>query len=79
MLPPQGSEDDATSKTSSKHIVESDGESGVNSDDDDVVVPRELQNTKFEGRFNTNNSDHGRLFVAQGKSRYIDSGKADQV
>ena len=79
-LPPlEGSADDTISKASSKHIAESSDESRVNSDDDDVVVPRELQDTKFEGRSNTKDSDHGRLFVAQGRSRYIDSGKVDQV
>ena len=54
-------------------------ESRVDGDEDDVVVPRELRDTKFESRYSAKNSDYGRLFVAQGKSRYIDSGKADQV
>lgn len=47
LLPPEGSADDTVSQTSFKHIVESSDESRVNSDDDDVVVPRELQNTNF--------------------------------
>ena len=79
LLPPEGSADDVTGKRSFKFVVESGDESSVNSDDDDVVVPRELQNAKFEGRLDTKNSDHGKLSVVQGKSRYMDNGKVDQV
>ena len=38
-----------------------------------------MRDAKFESKINTKSSDLGRLFVAQGKSRYIDKGKADQV
>jgi hypothetical protein len=51
------------------------------SDDDseDVVIPCEIRDSAFEARHDPRQADHGRLFVAQGRSRYINSEKANQV
>lgn len=52
---------------------QSDGE------DVDVVIPREMRDSMFEARMTGRQSDQGRLFVAQGKSRYINPDKARLV
>ncbi|KAF2475444.1 uncharacterized protein BDR25DRAFT_301108 [Lindgomyces ingoldianus] len=61
-----------------KHTLDSRDESRSD-DEDDLVIPREMRDSKFEARFDSGPEDHGRLFVAQGKSRYINSDKANQV
>ena len=49
-----------------------------NHDDvEDVVLPREVRDSLFDSQLNARGT--GRLFVAQGKSRYINRDKARQV
>lgn len=50
------------------------------SDDDyEALIPQELSGPSFEARFDSKQLYQGRLFRAQGKSRYINSDKANQV
>lgn len=46
-------------------------------DEDDVVIPSESRSSAFTTRLESEES--GRLYVAHGKSRYINSEKATQV
>lgn len=48
-------------------------------DDDEALIPQELGDSSFEAGFDSKQSDQGRLFRAQDKSRYINSDKANQV
>lgn len=48
-------------------------------EEDDLVIPREIRDSSFETRSGSMEPGKGRLFVAQGKSRYINSDKANQV
>jgi len=47
--------------------------------EDDVLIPREVRDSLFEARYDSKPSTQGRLFTTQGKSRYINSIKVDQV
>jgi len=42
-------------------------------------MPCEIRDSAFEARHDPRQADHGRLFVALGRSRYINSEKANQV
>ncbi|KAF4632820.1 hypothetical protein G7Y89_g5305 [Cudoniella acicularis] len=48
-------------------------------DDEDFLIPREIRDPSFQSRVDGPYPNKGRLFVAQGKSRYIDGCKAEQV
>lgn len=47
--------------------------------DEDAVIPCELRDPTFRATNDYAQSDDGRLFVAKGKSRYINRHKTDQV
>lgn len=48
-------------------------------EDEDVLIPREVRDSTFEAKFDSTQPERGKLFVAHGKSRYINSDKAFQV
>ncbi|KIM96689.1 hypothetical protein OIDMADRAFT_32616 [Oidiodendron maius Zn] len=59
---------------------DNDNYGGDEDDDcDDLLVPREMRDRFFQSRQDIRQSDEGRLFVSQGKSRYINRLKSNQV
>jgi hypothetical protein len=48
-------------------------------EEEDILLPREMRDASFEPRSHYMNADNGRLFVAQGKSRYVSGEKVEQV
>lgn len=82
LLAPTGRHDDTRSSINSEHdpeSVASRDDDKKDDDDGDLLIPREVHDSSFQSKFDFGKSNPGRLFVAQGKSRYIDSRKAAQV
>jgi hypothetical protein len=47
--------------------------------DADIIMPREMRDNSFEKRCDSEKSSGRRLLVGQGKTRYVNGDKADQV
>ena len=87
-LAPTGAAGDATVRPNRSSSITSENaceslesrkEDQVDDDDadivDDILIPPEMRDPSFDSR----QCDQGRLFVARGKSRFVDSRKAHQV
>jgi hypothetical protein len=59
--------------------VDSRDDENSHDNDVDLVIRREMRDSSFQSRFDCGQSNQGRLFLAQGKTQYLDSRKANQV
>ena len=69
----------AVGTSSLGHIFECDVDAGNNAEEHNIVMPGEMSDQDYESKYNNKHPGRGRLLMAQGKSRYIDGTKADQV
>ena len=56
-----------------------DEEEDEEEEEEDVLVPREIHDRKFRSISDSNQIDQGRLYVAPGKSQYINGRKVNMV
>jgi hypothetical protein len=69
-ISPEGPQQSASPLSQISHDLEQDG---------DQLIPFEANDTQFQSKLSVCTSDPGRLFVSQGKARYIDGQKANKV